>query len=195
MQLFLNLIYQLLCNRNPILSLILISISLQLFSQDRSFDSDALREQLDQVLSSNLSDTLKYQILMDSTAKIDPVHSHIPFTYLKKGIDLATNNKDVKWRGELYARLGYFYKRLVKKDTAEIIHEKALLDFKQIKDTSRILDMHHLLSQMYGSNDAMDRALENAYATIAICEATGNKSELARANLNIAGLLFNHGSI
>ncbi len=169
----------------------LLGATWDLYTQITPVETTRYSTQLDQLLDSTVEDSVKFQVLLDSIYNMNPIHSGLPFMYLKKGIALATAKNELSWRGELYATMGHMYGVLVKKDSAEIMHEMALRDFKEEQNSQRILDMHHLLSQMYGSNNSMDKALEHAYATIAICEKNGNKSEEARATLNIAGMLNN----
>lgn len=173
------------------LLILLFCASMQLSAQVTPLEASQYSAQFDQILNSEVADSDKFQFLLDNINKIDPYYSNLPFTYINRGIALATAKNEIEWRGELYCKLGDLYGDLSKKDSAEVKHELALLDFKEVQNSQRILDTHHTLSQTYGSNDRMDKALEHAYATIAICEKTGNKNELARANLNIAGTLYN----
>ena len=169
----------------------LILSSSLVYGQVSESEEEQYRIKFEEILSSSRPDSVKFQFFVKNLRTLDPLFSALPISYAQKGLKLANETNDPRWKAEMNYNLGILYSTISEKDSATFFVEKALVEFKKTGNEEKILAMHSILSQMHAVNDSSDESLNHSYAAIKIYEKNGDKEGIAKSNLQIAGNLHN----
>ena len=174
---------------------LLILLPFSVFSQDNfTAEEIAYQEMFNQVLASEMPDTLKLIFLKDSIHNLDYHISQLPFIYAKKGIRLAEKINNSYWKGTMEYIIGRYYCNTSKSDSSSFILEKALLDFKAAKRDDLLAKTHGLIRYVYSVLGQHERSLQHCYSALEIYKRINDEEGIGITYNDFAGTLIIAGN-
>lgn len=176
--LFISFSFQIFFQKKNYLPLLFMLLSYAGFSQTLSPQEIAYKDQFDEVLESNMSDSAKLQYIVQNGYKAGLVYTDTPVPYLKKGVALATQLNDIYQRAHLYLHLGEFYRVGGQRDKAASFYELGIKDYLEFPKGKKLAEayVYYALFSM-NDNDA-EKTFEYVHEAIKIYELFDGQREI-----------------
>ncbi len=156
-------------------------------AQTLSSKEIAYQDMLEEMIASDLPDTVKFKFLVDSLKNISYYESQLPFYYAKKGLALAEAAKNDYWKGRLKSLLGRYYVNTGVWDTSIVYFQSALIDFEKANKIKGQTFTHGLLRYAYTMNGEYEKSLEHCFKKLALHQAADQEYGIGATYNDIAG--------
>lgn len=137
---------------------------------------DALKAELAQATS----DTTRALLLCDIAWELKRTGGESPLPYLRQALSLAEKHQFLKGIGMAHVQLGIFYQHNVQYDLAEKAYFHALDARERSRDTAGVVAVQGNLGELKKLQGDYLGAQQHLYSALAIAQARGDSSTVAR---------------